>query len=703
MTAAQIDAVPAELVAADRWLAWRYEERTDKDGRKKLTKVPVRCDNPKRQASSTDPTTWTTFAAALAVAEEDGVDGPGFVLGGGYAGVDLDGCRHPTTGSIHPAAFRVIAKLDSYTEISPSGCGVKVFCRGTLPEGRRAQPDVTWKGYLAGVVPPEDEKYELAMFATAKYFTVTGQHLEFTPADLEERTDKLADLHACVFPPEPATNGARPHDPTPVDLDDGALIERAMAAANGTKFRALWNGDIGGYASHSEADQALCNLLAFWAGADGSRMDALFRQSGLMRDKWERADYRKRTIDRAIESCREFYSPHAGRDEYRPPQAVANLSTMVDTAPDSERVAIEQTLDTFAHWLHLPDLTPVLAVLGAVAANKLPGDPVWLGIVAPPSSAKTEILNALSMLPDIYPTATLTPASLLSGTAKREKAADAKGGLLRAIGAFGILVMKDFGSVLSMRPDAKAEILAALRELYDGSWTRHLGTDGGRTLHWEGKVGLVFGATPALDSHHSVIGAMGERFLNVRMEAGGCEQARSALLHAGAQTATMRRELAEAVAALFAGSGSEPRALNDAEADELINLASLAVRIRSTVERDRQSREIESVHGAEGPARLALTLERLLAGLDALGVDRTRAFDVVRRVAMDSVPPLRRRALDWLQVQELPSATSAVATALDLPTSTTRRVLEDLAAYQLIERHSEGQGRADLWAARGTP
>jgi RecA-family ATPase len=320
MTAAQIDAVPAELVAADRWLAWRYEERTDKDGRKKLTKVPVRCDNPKRQASSTDPTTWTTFAAALAVAEEDGVDGPGFVLGDGYAGVDLDGCRHPTTGSIHPAAFRVIAKLDSYTEISPSGCGVKVFCRGTLPEGRRAQPDVTWKGYLAGVVPPEDEKYELAMFATAKYFTVTGQHLEFTPADLEERTDKLADLHACVFPPEPATNGARPHDPTPVDLDDGALIERAMAAANGTKFRALWNGDIGGYASHSEADQALCNLLAFWAGADGSRMDALFRQSGLMRDKWQRREgYRKRTIARALASCTETYSgPQAAQPEGQP-------------------------------------------------------------------------------------------------------------------------------------------------------------------------------------------------------------------------------------------------------------------------------------------------------------------------------------------------------------------------------------------------
>jgi putative DNA primase/helicase len=322
MTGAQVAAIPAELVDADRWIAWRYEERTDKHGRTKQTKVPVRCDNPTRQASSTDPATWTTFTAALAVAEEDVVDGAGFVLGGGYAGIDLDGCRHPTTGKLHDDAFRVIARLKSYTEISPSGTGVKIFCRGTLPEGRRAFADVTWKGYLAGVVPPDDEKYELAMFATARYFAVTGQHLEFTPASVEERTAELAELHASVFPPEPATNGARPHDPTPVDLDDGTLIERAMAAANGPKFRALWNGDIGGYASHSEADQALCNLLAFWAGADGSRMDALFRQSGLMREKWQRREgYRKRTIARALASCTETYSPHAARDEYRGPQA----------------------------------------------------------------------------------------------------------------------------------------------------------------------------------------------------------------------------------------------------------------------------------------------------------------------------------------------------------------------------------------------
>src|SRR5690606_15082286 len=125
----------------------------------------------------------------------------------------------------------------------------------------------------------------------------------------------------------------------------------------------------------------------------------------------------------------------------------------------------------------------------------------------------------------VYHAATLTPAALLSGTPNKEKAADSRGGLLRQVGDFGILVCKDFGSVLSMRPDSRAEVLAALREIYDGSWTRHVGTDGGKILTWAGKLGLVFGVTPALDSHHAVIGAMGERFVLCRVPAAGKEQA----------------------------------------------------------------------------------------------------------------------------------------------------------------------------------
>jgi hypothetical protein len=172
---------------------------------------------------------------------------------------------------------------------------------------------------------------------------------------------------------------------------------------------------------------------------------------------------------------------------------------------------------SFERWLYLPDTSPLLALLGTVAANLLPGDPLWLMLVSPPGGGKTELLNAIDGLPNVHPAATLTEGALLSGTPGREREAGSKGGLLREIGDFGIILCKDFGSVLSMNRDARAAVLAGLREIYDGSWTRHVGTGGGRTLHWQGKVGLVGGCTPTIDRHHAVMGAMGERFLLFRL------------------------------------------------------------------------------------------------------------------------------------------------------------------------------------------
>jgi hypothetical protein len=302
---------------------------------------------------------------------------------------------------------------------------------------------------------------------------------------------------------------------------------------------------------------------------------------------------------------------------------------------------------------------------------------VWLGVVGPPSSAKTEILNSILMLPNVAQAATLTPAGLLSGTPKKQRdiKGGARGGLLRQIGEFGIIVCKDFGSVLSMRPDAKAEALAALRELYDGRWTRILGTDGGRSLSWKGKIGLLFGATGVIDSHYSVIGAMGDRFLLSRLAPTPQGQFSRALKHVGAATGQMRKELAEAVARLFAGRRPEPPPISEDEVRQIDWVVSLAVRLRGAVECDRHSREMEAVYGAEGTARIGLALERLLAGLDTLSVDRATALAVVKSVVLDSVPPLRRNAYDYLRKTPdltgdfAEAETSEVAQALGLPTN----------------------------------
>jgi hypothetical protein len=357
---------------------------------------------------------------------------------------------------------------------------------------------------------------------------------------------------------------------------------------------------------------------------------------------------------------------------------------------------LDRARAAFRRWLYLPDTSAVDVTLATVAANRLDGDPVWVMLVSPPGGGKSELLNAVSQLEDAHPTGTLTEASLLSGTPKKERDAGARGGLLRLIGQHGIIVCKDFGSVLSMNRDARAAVLAALREIYDGAWTRHVGSGGGQTLAWSGKVGLIGGCTPVVDRHHGVLAALGERFAFYRLPAVNTDlQARQALAHAGREH-VMRAELADAVRVCLADLAA-PRERTDGETAQLISLATLVVRARSAVERDGYSREIELVPGAEAPTRLVIMLDRILAGLDAIGCDREDAIATVTKIALDSIPALRLACLRTLNSVGV-ADTNGVAEAVQHPASTTRRTLEDLTAHGLVACEKQGQGKAHIWA-----
>lgn len=361
---------------------------------------------------------------------------------------------------------------------------------------------------------------------------------------------------------------------------------------------------------------------------------------------------------------------------------------------------LEACLATFRRWLHLPDPGALYVTLATVAANLGPGDPVWLLVIGPPGGGKTEVLHPLAGLEHVHPTATLTEAALLSGTPKKERESGARGGLLREIGDFGLILCKDFGSVLNMHRDARAAVLAALREIYDGSWTRHVGTGGGRTLTWTGKVGLIAGCTPAIDSHHAVMGSMGERFVLYRLPTIDPDaQAGAALAHVGREP-EMRAELAAATKALLAtvDPATVARPIDPDHRDRLVRLATLAVRCRSAVDRDSYSREIELIPEAEAPGRLALVLLRLLNGLAAIGVPDPTAWQLVTKAALDSMPAVRRTVLDAVRDADGPTATGTVAEAIGYPTTTTRRALEDLAAHGVLHATHQGNGRPHLWA-----
>jgi hypothetical protein len=660
--------VPAELRELPRWIVWRWGKLDPKTGKRK--KPPYCPGDLRRHASSTDPTTWGTFEQVVELLDRGKADGIGYAAAPPYVFIDLDEeLSEADRGAIMVA-------LDSYSERSPSGTGYHVVVTASL-NGRGRHPQ------------------GIGVFQEARFFYFTGEHVPGTPTTIEERQAQLERVLAEFLPPlEPVQPRAAS---VPVDLKDEELLERARSAKNGAKFDALWRGDASGYGSQSEADLALCGMLAFWTGGDPGRLDRLFRSSGLMREKWERADYRERTVAAAISSCAEFYEPSKPTALVRHPTSGRDQAGEAYEGPAR---ALSEVVETFESWLYLPDSTIVLVALATVAANLLEGSPLWTLLVAPPGAGKTETLQAISSLPDVYPTAVLTEAALLSGSPNRERAKGAKGGLLRELGDFGIVVAKDFGSVLSMRHDGRGEVLAALREVFDGAWTRHVGTDGGRTLSWSGKVGLLAGCTPTIDRHHQVMAQMGERFVLFRHRPGDRrQQALSTLRHSGKREKAMRGELAQAVRGLFAsGLPRQPRELSDEEAEQIAALASFVTLCRSAVERDAYSREIELVSDAEAPTRLASELERLLAGLDALGLDRKHALEVVGRAARDSMPALRAQLLDVLGVAGGPITTSAVAEEVGYPTQTARRALEDLTAHGVVMRYPQGKGKADLWA-----
>lgn len=288
---------PDELASLPQWICWRLEPDPKND---KPRKVPY---DPKtgRKASSTNPQSWATLAEALAAKDKYLFTGVGFVFTevGGIVGVDIDHCRNEDD-SFNETAQAILDKAPSYTEISPSGSGLHIFFRGTMPGKGN-------KNSTSGV----------EMYASARYFTMTGNQLEGTPDTIADGSVALPWIHENYIAKKKADRKAKVKKAArTVALTDEQVLEKAAASQNGEEFTALWEGRWDGkFGSQSEADLSLCCSLAFWTGKNKEQMDRLFRQSKLFREKWDKvhhadgATYGEETLEQAIQRTDQVYSP----------------------------------------------------------------------------------------------------------------------------------------------------------------------------------------------------------------------------------------------------------------------------------------------------------------------------------------------------------------------------------------------------------
>lgn len=368
-----------------------------------------------------------------------------------------------------------------------------------------------------------------------------------------------------------------------------------------------------------------------------------------------------------------------------------------DVDPFAPVVTLSEAHEVFTRWLGEDyDLDALDVVLAAAAVERLDGDPLWLLVVSGSGNAKTETVQALAGSRATLCSTISSEGALLSATSKRERSKDATGGLLRQIGQRGVLVVKDVTSILSMQRDRRAEVLGALREVYDGRWTRTVGTDGGQTLDWTGRIVLVGATTTAWDKAHAVVAAMGDRFVLVRMDSttGRAAAGRRAIGNTGRE-AQMRAELSEAVAGVLAGMSTEGVVVTDDETDALLAAADLVTLARTAVEFDYRGDVIDA-HAPEMPTRFAKQLTQVVRGAVALGVERGEALRLAIRCARDTMPPLRLSIVDDLAAHP-DSTTAEVRKRLGMPRATVDRQLQALhmlGVLEVDEQEGEHRGQA---------
>jgi len=273
--------IPEKLKRLKQWVCWKYGSPNDGN---RIPKIPInpRSGNP---AKINNSKTWAVFKKAYHYYKKNDLDGIGFVFteNDPFCGIDLDDCRNKKTGKIEDWALEIINNVNSYTEISPSDTGVKIFIKGKLPGTAKRIGKVE-------------------MYDRDRYFTVTGQCNKGLPVKLKERKRTIKKLYDFLIKNKAAASISGNISDSPEDKK----TTKPEVGENDDNFNRLYEGDWSKYNSQSEADLAFFRELLNKTAGNPEEADKLFRKSKLYRPKWDEkhsADgktYGKMTIDKAL-------------------------------------------------------------------------------------------------------------------------------------------------------------------------------------------------------------------------------------------------------------------------------------------------------------------------------------------------------------------------------------------------------------------
>lgn len=290
--------IPDELKQLNNWCVWKFENRNGK-----RTKIPFNAATGEF-AKSNDKSTWSSYETAV---NAEGVDGIGFFFEPPYLGIDID----DIDDDLH--RFKQGDKLDnivsefneafkSYTEVSPSGNGLHIIVKGKIPGNRR-------------------RKGNIEMYDSGRFFTMTGKNIGKYKDVTEVSEQVFKTIYNKYLPNNtikyPTTNNYQENIHNLSEID---VINEIYNSKQAKLFDDLMKGNYEPYyTSHSEADMALANILAFWCAKDYSQMDSIFRQSNLYRDKWDEkrknSTYGEQTLFKAINEVNNIYTPKQEKEE----------------------------------------------------------------------------------------------------------------------------------------------------------------------------------------------------------------------------------------------------------------------------------------------------------------------------------------------------------------------------------------------------